>query len=257
MAANRKRKKNDKDGPGLFDTPEVYKDDSVYWQRCVADLKKELDQTKKDLNATKAALDQRNKELDDVNSALNKKTIEHDSMVTAHSQLSRDYNKLKDKNNADEDTLDNIQKMLDNNKSKRGNDTSDGYNKEYATPYASKCFKHPDKSVKEMVKAIVSSYYFAAHKDMALIEIALFDHSIIKQRNEHKLFVNALIEWEVLPELSDDEIKKLINGMTNKFSHIPREGYKEWDSYYHNDRGICECIGRTIGPTMPYTRYKK
>ena len=250
MAANRKRKKKDKDGPGLFDTPEVYKEDSVYWQRLVEDLKGELDQTKKDLNATKAALDQRSKEL-------NAKTIEHDSMVTAHSQLSRDYNKLKDKSNADEDTLDNIQKMLDNNKNKRGNGTSGGCNQEYATHYVSKCFKHPDKSVKEMVKVIVSSHYHASHKDMALIEIALFDHSIIKHRNEHKLFVNALMEWNVLPELSDDEKKKLINGMTNKFSHLPRDGYKEWESYYHNDRGICESIGRIIGPTMPYIRYKK
>lgn len=115
------------------------------------------------------------------------------------------------------------------------------------------CFRFANGFVEECVKNIVKDFYSGRNIDMAMIEVVLFDHGLLKKRNNHKAFVRALLDWGILP--ADTDIVKLSNGMATKLkSPFPEEGYKSWDNCYLNDRTLCIAIGEKLPDSIRYMR---
>ena len=81
------------------------------------------------------------------------------------------------------------------------------------------CFRFPSVFVKQQVALIVKDFYLNKPVNLALIELALFDHGQLHQPNSHKNFVQALIDWSILSD--DIDIKKTTNGMASKFRKLP------------------------------------
>lgn len=115
------------------------------------------------------------------------------------------------------------------------------------------CFRFANGFVEECVKNIVKDFYTGRNIDMAMIEVVLYDHGLLKKRNNHKAFVRALLDWGILP--TDTDIVKLSNGMATKLkSPFPEEGYKSWDNCYLNDRTLCIAIGEKLPDSIKYMR---
>jgi hypothetical protein len=117
------------------------------------------------------------------------------------------------------------------------------------------CFRYDSDFVKASVCDIVISFYLGSAANLALIETAFYDHSLLLKRNSHRAFVKVLIGWGALPKLDKDTISKIANGMANKMMALPSSGYEEWDeNNYGNDKKTCTDIGMKLGTTMPYSR---
>lgn len=121
-----------------------------------------------------------------------------------------------------------------------------------------KCFKFNNDYVKEKLKNIVSKYHQGIAANLALIEVTLFDHNQLNKRNAHKAFLKTLMAWDIIDQLSDEDLKKTTNGMANKLGFLPSVGYMEWnDKDYVNDKKKCIDIGKDLGTTIPYNRKKE
>ena len=121
----------------------------------------------------------------------------------------------------------------------------------------SEVFKFPSEFTKERMKAVVGKYYQDSYANLALIEIALYDHNQLKYRNHHKAFVKALVGWGIMKVENDDELKAMINSTKEKFSRLPKTGgYQSWGPAFLNEKNTCISIAEELGDTMPY-RYKK
>ena len=115
------------------------------------------------------------------------------------------------------------------------------------------CFRHPNEFVREKVQAIVKEFYKGQSVDLALIEVALYDHGQLRKRKKHTVFVKALVEWGILSE--DTDVKKVANSISTKLKNpFPTEGYKEWDRFHLDERNLCEEIGRRLPDSMRYNR---
>ena len=117
-----------------------------------------------------------------------------------------------------------------------------------------KCFKFTNDFVKLKVADIIRDYYKGSYANLALIEITLFDHKQLNRRNSHKAFVKALIAWNLIEVADEEELKKIVSAVTDKYNRLnrmSREGYKKWGDD-HPDKSICENIGRDLGDSMPY-----
>ena len=121
----------------------------------------------------------------------------------------------------------------------------------------SKCFIFTNDFVKEKVEALVMKYYKGSHADLALIEIALFDHGQLRKRNSHKAFARSLAVWGIMKIASDEDLKSIVDCIKDKYSRIPKSGYKEWGEIYLNEKNTCINIGHEIEDTMPYVRNKE
>ena len=119
-----------------------------------------------------------------------------------------------------------------------------------------KCFIFTSDFVKEKVEAIVKKYYTGSHADLALIEITLFDHGQLRKRNSHKAFVRSLAVWGILNVKTGEEMKPVIDCIRDKFSRLPKDGYKEWGQNFLNEKNTCINIGRELD-SMPYIRKKE
>lgn len=120
-----------------------------------------------------------------------------------------------------------------------------------------KCFIFTSDFVKEKVEAIVKKYYKGSHADLALIEITLFDHGQLRKRNSHKAFARSLAVWGIMKIASDEDLKSIVDCIKDKYSRIPKDGYKEWGEIYLNEKNTCINIGHEIEDTMPYIRKKE
>lgn len=114
------------------------------------------------------------------------------------------------------------------------------------------CFRFPSEFVRLQVEAIVKEFYLNKPVNLALIEIALYDHGQLHKRSSHKIFVSALIDWGILS--NDIDIAKTANGMSRKFGNLSTEGYKNWDKHQINERTICINIGNKLADSMKYIR---
>ena len=116
-----------------------------------------------------------------------------------------------------------------------------------------KCFKFVNDFIKDKVAAVVNSFYHGEHADLALIEVALYDHGQLRKRNSHTAFVNTLVDWGHIIA-NEAELNQIISGIKDKYKRLPVEGYKEWDDIFLNDRNRCIEIGKLLGSTMKYQR---
>ena len=79
-----------------------------------------------------------------------------------------------------------------------------------------KCFRFPSEFTKEKVKLLVDLYYQDSYANLALIEIALYDHGQLKKRNAHKPFVEALVAWGILDVENDEAMTLLLDSLKHK-----------------------------------------
>ena len=127
-----------------------------------------------------------------------------------------------------------------------------------ACPPVQNCFKQMNDFIKEKVEAVVQKYYQGVAANLALIEITLFDHNLLKKRNAHTNLLRTLCAWGTIDQLSEEEMKKVMSGMANKMHALPSEGYLEWKgSDYVNDKKTCQDIGEDLGGTIKYFRKKE
>ena len=116
-----------------------------------------------------------------------------------------------------------------------------------------KCFRFPSEFTKEKVKLLVDLYYLDSYANLALIEIALYDHGQLWKRNAHKTFVESLVAWGILDVENDEAMKLMLDGIKNKYTHLPKDGsYLDWGPRLQNDKNMCISIGNELGNTMPY-----
>ena len=121
------------------------------------------------------------------------------------------------------------------------------------TDKIAKCFNFPNEFTKQQVTAVVKAFYQGEHADLALIEVALYDHGLLKKRNAHTAFIHALMAWRLINP-DKEGLKQLISGIKDKYKRLPNDGYLSWDKEYLNDKTICQNIGKKLGPTMKYQR---
>ena len=117
-----------------------------------------------------------------------------------------------------------------------------------------KCFKNTSAFVREKVKDAVEKVYSGSHADLALMEVALYDHGLLRKRNAHTAFVKALAAWDIIQVKDEKDMKLLIAGITDKFKRLPEKGYLDWDEIFVNDRNMCINIGESLGSTIKYIR---
>lgn len=115
-----------------------------------------------------------------------------------------------------------------------------------------KCFLYPNDYVRGNVEAIVKQFYLNQPVNLALIEVVLFDHGQLCKRNSHTKFVQALIDWGILPDVICR--KKTVDGVASKYRNLPTVGYKQWDNNHLNDRTFCANIGKELPDSMKYNR---
>ena len=116
------------------------------------------------------------------------------------------------------------------------------------------CFKFPSEFMKQKMAAVLNEYYQGSHANLALIEIALFDHGQLRKRNNHTAFLKSLVDWGLLKFANDDAMKQALKGIIDKYRRLPKVGYEAWDDHLLNERKICANIGILLGNTMPYIR---
>ena len=121
----------------------------------------------------------------------------------------------------------------------------------------SEVFRFPSAFTKEMTKAVIDKYYQDSYANLALIEIALYDHGQLNYRNHHKAFVKALIAWGILKVENDDEFNLILFGIKDKYRRLSKAGpYLSWGPDLLYEKNTCISIGKELGETAPY-RYKK
>jgi hypothetical protein len=116
------------------------------------------------------------------------------------------------------------------------------------------CFKVSSEFVKGQIDKVIKESYNGTVADLALIEISLFDHNLLRKRNSHKAFVNALVAWNLINVSDEKELNKIARAVADKFKRMPEEGYKSWNKDYVNDKSFCENIGKKLGDTIKYNR---
>ena len=122
-----------------------------------------------------------------------------------------------------------------------------------APDIVSKCFKFTSEFTRKRVKSVVDFYYQDSYANLALIEIALYDHGQLWKRNAHKTFVESMVAWGILDVENDEAMKLMLDGIKNKYTHLPKDGsYLDWGPGRQNDKNMCVSIGNELGNTMPY-----
>ncbi len=115
------------------------------------------------------------------------------------------------------------------------------------------CIKFPSEFTKQKLKTIFDRHYQDSYANLALIEITLYDHGQLWKRNAHKTFVKALMAWGLLYVKNDKVMKQMIDGIKNKYTHLPKDGgYLDWGSELKSDQNTCISIAKELGDTMPY-----
>lgn len=116
-----------------------------------------------------------------------------------------------------------------------------------------KCFRFPSEFTREKVKSVVDLYYQDSYANLALIEVALYDHGQLKKRNAHKALLKALAAWGLLDIEDDATLELILDCIRHKHSSLPNDGgYKSWNQDYLNEKNTCIGIGAELGDSMPY-----
>ena len=103
-----------------------------------------------------------------------------------------------------------------------------------------------DEKTLELVDKIVKAYYRGIHANLALIEITLYNHCILKRRNHHKSFVSALIKRGTIQPKTERELRNLTSGISKKMNGLP--------DVFYDERSLCKDIGKMLGSSFPLRR---
>ncbi|MCH5312511.1 MAG: hypothetical protein J1E57_11270 [Prevotella sp.] len=114
-------------------------------------------------------------------------------------------------------------------------------------------FRFPSEYTKSCIVKIINEFYAGCAANLALIERVLYDHNQLKKNNQHKAFVQALVDWGIID--ADTDITKTTNAITSKLrSPFPQDGYKSWGKGHTNDADTCKRIGENLPESMKYYR---
>ena len=117
-----------------------------------------------------------------------------------------------------------------------------------------KCFKFSNDFIRQQVEAVVNEFYQSTHANLALIEVVMYDHGLLRKRNQHTAFIKALAAWGIIRETDGNAMKQVISGIADKFKRLPDKGYKDWGKDSQNDKNFCVRIGQRLHPSMKYER---
>ncbi len=254
--SNRHNKKKDYDGPGLFDdlehqeileSPSHSKSDVNAHE--VNPLSDKVVQLEKEVASLQAENDNKDNTIAGLQSKLAKKTQENNDLQHNYRLLVSMYNDKHINNGFLNDKLSRIQSIMDEkNETDNVSDTSNFFEEEESKS----CIYFTHSFTKEKLLAIVKDCYDESPKNLAIIEITLFYHSLLKKRNEHKAFVKELVNLGFIKINSEKDVNMIINALTNKYNRLPKGGYKSWGKKYENDKNICWRIAKILGPNQPY-----
>lgn len=227
-----------------------------YFEKLSHQLKAELEQERKDHAKTINAYEKECKDHAVTNDKLQKKTDELDAMHAVNSRITK---KLHDTEDERDEAIaraavmkDHVNKASDALNKALGRDGQrpvEQYEKDDFT-----CFLNSDKPLFDKVKYIVKHFYKGSHTDLALIEIALFDHGVLKRRNGHKTFVMALMKMGFIKHKTEKELKDLTGGISSKMNDLPKDVYTKWGKEFTNEKNTCEKIGKILAPDFPLSR---
>lgn len=119
------------------------------------------------------------------------------------------------------------------------------------------CFKNNSRFVQERIRDAIETFV-SRKAHIALLEVTLYDHDQLYERNNHLSFIRQLDDWGLLDKfLSETETKekgldKICDNVNHKAVKLSNKGYMEWDD--SKDKTRCEQIGKLLGNTMPYIR---
>lgn len=68
--------------------------------------------------------------------------------------------------------------------------------------------------IEKYVRAMIENYYSNSPLSLALIYCVLNDYTLIKRVGDYKKIVKALIDWGMLPSMTDKQLKTLANGVS-------------------------------------------
>lgn len=117
------------------------------------------------------------------------------------------------------------------------------------------CFKDGiDKEyVRDRVNKLVQEFYIGEDANLALIELVLFNHGLLKKYNTHKPFVKILKDWGELPKKLDraqdiKDTERIANNMSQKYHELNNKvnnilKYKEWNNNLYERK---KCISIEI-----------
>lgn len=222
--------------------------------------KADLAQERKDHAITQKALDQERKDHAVTQKALGQKNKDNADMLHANSKLSFRCKDLGDRFSASEERNTVLEDRLSRMRTIMDEDLADCAPESGEMVSAASdslrhnCFKFENDLIKEKLRAIIKECYHGSHTNLALIEIALFDHSILKKRNKHTAFVKTLMDWGLIDNLSGKDLENLTGGISYKSKRMPMKGYLDWGRELANDRIICEKVGLILGASFPYKR---
>lgn len=115
--------------------------------------------------------------------------------------------------------------------------------------------KYRNDFVRFKLKEIFKEYYKGKHSNLALIEIALYDHEVILKHKRHKAFLKALKAWGIISYDEETEITRITNAMSFKLRNL-KPGYMDWPEKRKKDKNLCKNIGNMLGKTIPYMEKK-
>ena len=70
-------------------------------------------------------------------------------------------------------------------------DIINGDSSEQSAADKGKCFKFVNDFIRQKVDDVVKAYHHGSTANLALIEVTLFDHNLLKKRNAHTAFLKA------------------------------------------------------------------
>ena len=118
------------------------------------------------------------------------------------------------------------------------------------------CFKFSNDFVKERVKKALKVCNNHG-SDLALLEVTLYNHNLLKKRYAHKPFLRELVDWGLLPDISnadnsENELEKTARRIRDKVRKLPKDGkYIDWDNDYYKDKAKCIEIGNILDENIP------
>lgn len=201
---------------------------------------------KYDLNAIKEILNLWDKDDDQMNVArLILEMLQSDSStehVLGDYQKAEDYlngriNKgaLKEDENTYQDPSRDLQQIDERQKEKKKKDDYD--------PIWGKCFKFNNPFVHNLVKEVVHEYYGDIAANLALIEIVMYEHDLLRKRFAHTAFVKALV---ALGLLQPEKEEKIIKNIRDKYKRLPGIHYNEWGDDFIKAKRTCIKIGEKL-----------
>lgn len=83
-----------------------------------------------------------------------------------------------------------------------------------------RCFFDTSDAMRERVRRIVGQHYTGQPAALSLIEWALYGAQVIRVESEHRLFIEALVEWGVIGDPGPAKIERMCSTMSTKTSRL-------------------------------------